>query len=107
MLNPEGFSRQINDSGHLAAAVHAAPNQAHVEVGMEKSAGPVGLKAGNHLLDHRRGVADDAVVAGFGEVFVAEVEGGNQGAGAIHHHRFLVGHREGLTGPGHLDTPFA
>ena len=77
VLNPKALERHINDPGHLAAAVNAAPHQAHSEIGMEKAAVPVGLKASDHLLHHRHCITDDPVVTGLSEVFVAEVKGGN------------------------------
>ena len=105
VLNPEAFVGQIDDAGHLAPAVHAAPDQAHGEVWMEELPVPIGFKSGNHLLHQGWGVADNAVIPGFGEVLIREVEGGHQGTAAIHHEGFLVGHWEGLAGPGHIDAP--
>ena len=105
MLDPEGGGGRIDHPRHLTTAVEAAPDQPHIQARLEETAFPVGLEAGDDLIDHLRIVADHAVVAGLGEVLVSEVEGGDQGGMAVDHHRLLMGHREGLAGPGHGDAP--
>ena len=52
MLNPEGDCGGVDDAGHLAAAVGAAPDQTNVEIGLEKHPVPIRLEAGDHLGHH-------------------------------------------------------
>ena len=82
----------------------AAPNQTHMQVGSKEATIPVGLEPGGHLGNHRRRLGQNPVVARFGEVFVGQIEGGNQGGLLVDHDRLFVGDRKGLTGPGHVDA---
>ena len=105
MLNPKLFLSRIDHLGHLAAAVKTAPHQTNGEIGIKKAAAPVVLKAINHLLHRWSRIGDHAVITGLGEVLIREVERGNERRAVIHHDRFLVGHRERFTRPGHSHAP--
>ena len=105
VLNPQAFLSRINHFGHLATAVKTAPHQTNAEIGIEEAAVPVVLKAIDHLLHRWSRIGDDAVITGLGEVLIREVERGNERRAVIHHDRFLVGHRERFTRPGHSHPP--
>ena len=54
VLNPQALVGKINDAGHLAPAMHTAPDQSHSEVWMEELPVPISFKTGNHLLHQGR-----------------------------------------------------